>query len=43
MVCTRTLAAILLIGLPVFAQTPTDPFPHPINASDGVIKVNVAY
>ena len=40
MTCIRTLAAILLIGLPVLAQTPTDPFPNPINANDGVIKVN---
>ena len=40
MTSIRTLAAILLIGLPVLAQTPTDPFPNPINANDGVIKVN---
>jgi hypothetical protein len=42
MTCTRTLGAILLAGLPVLAQTPTDPFPNPINATDGVIKVNFA-
>ena len=36
----RILAAALLAGASVFAQTPTDPFPTPINATD-VIKVNV--
>jgi Glucose / Sorbosone dehydrogenase len=30
----------LLIGLPVFAQAPNDPFPKPIEASEGVIKLN---
>jgi hypothetical protein len=40
MTCIRIGAAILLIGASVFAQTPTDPFPTPINATDGVIKVN---
>jgi hypothetical protein len=35
----RVFAAALLVGAPVFAQTPTDPFPTPINATD-VIKVN---
>jgi hypothetical protein len=32
--------AMLLAGAAVSAQTPTDPFPAPINATDGVIKVN---
>jgi len=36
----RVFAAALLVGASVFAQTPTDPFPTPINATD-VIKVNV--
>ena len=31
---------MLLAVAPVFAQTPTDPFPAPINATDGVVKVN---
>ena len=35
----RVFAAALLVGASVFAQTPTDPFPTPINATD-VIKVN---
>ena len=30
----------LSVGACVFAQSPTDPFPTPINATDGVIKVN---
>ena len=40
MTSIRTFAAVLLAGACVFAQTPTDPFPAPINATDGVIKVN---
>ena len=40
MTCIRIFAAALLAGVSVFAQTPTDPFPAPINATDGVIKVN---
>ena len=40
MTCIRIFAAALLAGVSVFAQTPTDPFPTPINATDGVIKVN---
>ncbi len=39
---TRALVAALLVALPalsVTAQTPTDPFPAPIAAVDGVIKV----
>jgi hypothetical protein len=35
----RAFALALLAGVSVFAQTPTDPFPTPINATD-VIKVN---
>jgi hypothetical protein len=31
---------MLLAGVSVIAQTPTDPFPTPISATDGVIKVN---
>ena len=31
---------MLLAAASVFAQTPTDPFPAPINATDGVVKVN---
>jgi Glucose / Sorbosone dehydrogenase len=41
MTSTRIFAAALLAGASVFAQTPTDPFPAPINATDGIIKVNV--
>jgi glucose/arabinose dehydrogenase len=40
MTCIRIFAAALLACASVFAQTPTDPFPAPINATDGVIKVN---
>ena len=36
----RVFGVSLLIGLPVFAQAPNDPFPKPIEASEGVIKVN---
>ena len=36
----RIFAAAVLIGGCVFAQAPNDPFPTPINATDGVIKVN---
>jgi hypothetical protein len=35
----RLLTAALLIGSPAFAQTTNDPFPTPIPATDGVIKV----
>jgi hypothetical protein len=34
-------AAITLASACVLAQAPNDPFPMPINATDGVIKVNV--
>src|SRR5688572_5589431 len=36
----RIFAAAILIGGCVFAQAPNDPFPAPINATDGIIKVN---
>jgi hypothetical protein len=38
----RTCVAALLLGASLLAQTPTDPFPAPINATDGIIKVNFA-
>ena len=37
----RVTIAALLMASPAFAQTPTDPFPAPIAAVDGVIKVNL--
>ena len=40
MYMTRLMLAALLMASPVIAQTPTDPFPTPIPAADGVIKVN---
>jgi hypothetical protein len=40
MTFVRLSAAALVMGVSVYAQTPTDPFPAPINATDGVIKVN---
>src|SRR5688500_17191972 len=40
MTCIRICAAIGLASACVLAQTPTDPFPTPINATEGVIKVN---
>jgi len=36
----RIFGAAVLIGGCVFAQAPNDPFPAPINANDGIIKVN---
>jgi hypothetical protein len=36
----RVSAAAVLMGACIFAQAPNDPFPAPINATDGVIKVN---
>ena len=41
MTVSRLFAATLLIGTSVFAQAPDDPFPAPINATDGVITVDV--
>ncbi len=38
---TRALAATLLMASSVFAQA-IDPFPQPINTTDGVIRVNIA-
>src|SRR5512134_1367569 len=35
------LAAALLTGVPAIAQTPADPFPTPIPATDGVVRVSV--
>ncbi|MBI1873566.1 MAG: hypothetical protein HYS05_06720, partial [Acidobacteria bacterium] len=37
---TRVIVAALLMGSPALAQTTTDPFPTPIAAVDGVIRVN---
>jgi hypothetical protein len=37
---TRIAAALLLLSSPALAQTTTDPFPTPINTTDGVIAVN---
>ena len=39
MCMSRAIVAALLMASPVLAQTPTDPFPTPIPAADGVIKV----
>jgi len=36
----RTSALVVLLGACAFAQAPNDPFPAPINAKDGIIKVN---
>ena len=33
-------SCVILAALPVFAQAPNDPFPAPIAATEGVIKVN---
>jgi len=38
----RIAAALLLLSSPAFAQTTNDPFPTPINTTDGVITVNFA-
>ena len=38
----RLMPAVLLITCPAFAQTTSDPFPDPIAATDGVIKVKFA-
>jgi len=37
---TSLLAATLVAAIPLFAQTSTDPFPSPIPASDGVVRVD---
>jgi hypothetical protein len=37
---TRICAATLLVSVCALAQAPNDPFPAPINATEGVIKVN---
>ena len=34
------IAALLVAASPALAQTTQDPFPQPINTSDGVIKAN---
>jgi hypothetical protein len=39
---TRILAAALFLAGPALAQTPADPFPTPIAATEGVIRVNFA-
>jgi glucose/sorbosone dehydrogenase len=36
----RMMIAVLLMAFPALAQNTTDPFPEPIAAVDGVIKVN---
>lgn len=36
----RILAAVLLLASPVIAQTPDDPFPRPIEKTEGVVRVN---
>jgi hypothetical protein len=36
----RIIALVALLVTCTFAQSPNDPFPAPINATDGVIKVN---
>jgi len=36
----RILAAASLLSVSVVAQSPTDPFPQPINATENIIKVN---
>lgn len=40
MTLIRIFAAAVLVGASVFAQAPNDPFPTPIDATEGVIKVN---
>jgi hypothetical protein len=40
MTFTRISAAVLLACACVSGQAPNDPFPTPINATDGIIKVN---
>jgi Glucose / Sorbosone dehydrogenase len=36
----RVIPVAVLVVLPTFAQAPNDPFPKPIPATEGVIKVN---
>ena len=36
----HTLAAVLLLASSAFAQTSSDPFPAPLPANDGVIRVS---
>ena len=36
---TRVIVAALLVAVPALAQAPTDPFPAPIAATEGVIRV----
>lgn len=38
----RSFVVAMLIASPAFAQNTTDPFPTPINTTDGVIAVNCA-
>ena len=38
---TRVMMAAFLVAAPALAQKPDDPFPTPIPASEGVIRVNV--
>ena len=38
---TRVMAATLLTATALFAQVPNDPFPKPIEAVEGLIRVNV--
>ena len=37
---TRVVAVLLLLAVPALAQTPTDPFPTPIAATEGIIRVS---
>lgn len=36
----RTIVVSALIGVPLVAQAPDDPFPKPIEAKEGVVRVN---
>ena len=36
----RLASAVFVLTLPALAQAPDDPFPKPIAATDGVIRVN---
>jgi Glucose / Sorbosone dehydrogenase len=40
MTFARLVVGVILAALPLFAQAPNDPFPAPIAATEGVIKVN---
>ena len=40
MTLARVIVVAVFVALPTFAQVPNDPFPHPIAATEGVIKIN---